>query len=107
MKKTREELIQEIDNQLREKIPGATFGFTQPIEMRVDELVAGVKADVAVLLYGDEMPVLQKNAKKIEDLLGGIQGAAMSKPTINLIWRRNDPAETGKRWPAMESMPNR
>lgn len=76
VKKTREELIQEIDDQLRQKVPGATFGFTQPIEMRVDELVAGVKADVAVLLYGDELPVLQKTAKRIEDLLGEIPGAA-------------------------------
>jgi cobalt-zinc-cadmium resistance protein CzcA len=75
-KKTREELIKEIDDQLREKVPGATFGFTQPIEMRVDELVAGVKADVAVLLYGDDLKVLQRNAKEIEDLLGSIPGAA-------------------------------
>jgi heavy metal efflux system protein len=39
---------------LNNRVPGAAFAFTQPIEMRVDELVAGVKADVAVLLYGEE-----------------------------------------------------
>src|SRR5204862_5913467 len=50
--------------------------FTQPIEMRVDELVAGVKADVAVLLYGDNLEVLRKKGKEIEAVLADIHGAA-------------------------------
>ncbi len=53
--KTRDELIEEMSTQLNSQVPGVAFGFTQPIEMRVDELVAGVKADVAVLLYGDDL----------------------------------------------------
>ena len=40
---------------LNRSVPGVAFGFTQPIEMRVDELVAGVKADVAASLYGDDL----------------------------------------------------
>src|SRR5262249_521558 len=55
--KSRVELIEEIGPQLKERVPGVVFGFTQPIEMRVDELVAGVKADVAVLLYGYDLDV--------------------------------------------------
>ncbi len=47
---TRDDLIEEMSTVLNERVPGVAFGFTQPIEMRVDELVAGVKADVAVLL---------------------------------------------------------
>ena len=47
-------------------MPGTAFAFTQPIEMRVDELVAGVKADVAVLLYGDDLEVLGHKGKEIE-----------------------------------------
>ncbi len=43
--------------------------YTQPIEMRVDELVAGVKADVAVLLYGDDLEVLGSKGKEIEAVL--------------------------------------
>lgn len=73
--KTRDVLVQEMSNVLSDRVPGAVFGFTQPIEMRVDELVAGVKADVAVLLYGDELTVLNEQSQAIERLLRGISGA--------------------------------
>jgi cobalt-zinc-cadmium resistance protein CzcA len=56
-------------------VPGCAFAITQPIEMRVDELVAGVKADVAVLLYGDDLTVLARKAKEIERVLKTIPGA--------------------------------
>lgn len=73
--KTRDELIQEMSDLLNDQVPGVAFGFTQPIEMRVDELVAGVKADVAVLLYGDELQVLADKGKEIESVLRQIPGA--------------------------------
>ena len=73
--KSRDELIGEMSEQLESQVPGVAFGFTQPIEMRVDELVAGVKADVAVLLYGDDLEVLAAKGKEIERVLRGIAGA--------------------------------
>ncbi len=73
--KTRDQLIEEISAQLTENVPGAVFAFTQPIEMRVDELVAGVKAEVAILLYGDDLNVLATKAKEIERTLKTIPGA--------------------------------
>ncbi len=73
---TRDDLIAEMDEQLSSRVPGVAFGFTQPIEMRVDELVAGVKSDVAVLLYGDDLGVLAQTSKTIESVLQGIPGAA-------------------------------
>ncbi len=73
--KTRDELITQMSEELNANVPGVAFGFTQPIEMRVDELVAGVKADVAVLLYGDDMEVLGAKGKEIEALLRSIPGA--------------------------------
>jgi len=73
--KTRERLIEEISERLNERVPGCAFAITQPIEMRVDELVAGVKADVAVLLYGDDLTVLARKAKEIERVLKTIPGA--------------------------------
>ncbi|MGE3778874.1 MAG: efflux RND transporter permease subunit [Pirellulaceae bacterium] len=73
--KTRDQLIEEMSAALNTRIPGAAFGFTQPIEMRVDELVAGVKADVAVLLYGDDLNVLGATSKDIERVLRNIPGA--------------------------------
>ncbi len=74
--KTRDELIEQMSVELKANVPGVAFGFTQPIEMRVDELVAGVKADVAVLLYGDDMEVLGSKGKEIEAVLRSIPGAA-------------------------------
>ena len=74
-RKTRDELITEMSAQLETRVPGVAFGFTQPIEMRVDELVAGVKADVAVLLYGDDLAILGRLGKEIERVLRDIEGA--------------------------------
>ncbi len=74
--KSRDELVKEMSDVLNGQVPGCAFAFTQPIEMRVDELVAGVKADVAVLLYGDDLQVLAKKGKEIESVLASIPGAA-------------------------------
>lgn len=73
--KTRDELIKEMSDLLNDQVPGVAFGFTQPIEMRVDELVAGVKADVAVLLYGDDLQILADKSKEIESVLRQVPGA--------------------------------
>ena len=73
--KTRDELIEELSVVLNDQVPGVAFGFTQPIEMRVDELVAGVKADVALLLYGDDMQVLGEKGRELETMLRTIPGA--------------------------------
>ncbi len=70
---SRDDLITEMDEALNSRVPGVAFGFTQPIEMRVDELVAGVKSDVAVLLYGDDLNVLAKKSKEIEGVLQSIR----------------------------------
>jgi cobalt-zinc-cadmium resistance protein CzcA len=92
--KTRDELIEAMSAELEEHVPGVNFGFSQPIEMRVDELVAGVKADVAVLLYGDDLEVLGRKGKEIEAVLRGIPGAADVKadfqaniPTLRISTR--------------------
>ena len=89
--KTRDQLIEEMDAVLTANVAGVAFGFTQPIEMRVDELVAGVKADVAVLLYGDELEILNEKGKEIESVLRSIPGAVDVKadyqanlPTIRI-----------------------
>jgi heavy metal efflux system protein len=90
---TRDDLIEELDEALSSQVPGVAFGFTQPIEMRVDELVAGVKADVAVLLYGNDMAVLGEKAKEIERVLKTIPGSADVKADYqaNLATLRIEP----------------
>jgi len=74
--RSRDELSKEMEQVLKSRVPGANFAATQPIEMRVNELVAGVKADVAVLLYGDDLNVLAEKAKAIEQVLRSIHGSA-------------------------------
>ena len=73
---TRDTLIESFSKELNNSISGAVFGFTQPIEMRVDELVAGVKADVAVLIYGDDLQELARLSKKVVDVVQKIPGHA-------------------------------
>jgi cobalt-zinc-cadmium resistance protein CzcA len=74
--KSRDELVEEMREILDQYVPGCAFAYTQPIEMRVDELVAGVKADVAVLIYGDDLAELGRLGKRVEELLRRIPGAA-------------------------------
>lgn len=68
-------LIEQIHNKLS-KIPGNNYEFTQPIEMRFNELISGVRSDLAVKIYGDNYDVMQKTAQKIGDVLIRIQGSA-------------------------------
>jgi cobalt-zinc-cadmium resistance protein CzcA len=55
---------------------GPRFSFSQPIKLRLDEMSSGVRADVAVKLFGDDLKTLQKKAQEIEKLLKSIPGAA-------------------------------
>ncbi|RLS34756.1 MAG: efflux RND transporter permease subunit [Planctomycetota bacterium] len=84
---SRDELVERMSEALSAAAPGANFGFSQPIEMRVDELVAGVKSDVAVLLYGDDLDTLGELGKQIERVLRGIPGAV----DVRADWQANVP----------------
>jgi hypothetical protein len=84
---TRDRLVERMSTSLSDAVPGANFGFSQPIEMRVDELVAGVKADVAVLIYGDDLDTLGNLGKQIEGALREIRGAA----DVRADWQANVP----------------
>jgi cobalt-zinc-cadmium resistance protein CzcA len=72
---TKEELIAAMEQAIR-KIPGNNYEFTQPIQMRFNELISGVRADVAVKVFGDDMDILFTVAEQIEKLLGTVAGAA-------------------------------
>ncbi|MBX3367409.1 MAG: efflux RND transporter permease subunit [Phycisphaeraceae bacterium] len=71
---TREELVREMDHALRD-LPGQRVAFTQPIEMRMNEMSAGIKADVGIKLYGDDLSVLTNKSGEIAAVLEGIKGA--------------------------------
>jgi cobalt-zinc-cadmium resistance protein CzcA len=72
---SKEELIEEIRRVMAET-PGIAFGFTQPIEMRVSEMLTGTRGDVAVKLFGTDLNQLNAKAKEIESALKSITGAA-------------------------------
>jgi cobalt-zinc-cadmium resistance protein CzcA len=99
---TRDALIEEIDKLLAENVPGVKFGFSQPVEMRVNELVAGVKSDVAALLYGTDLDVLRQKAGEIERVLARIPGAKDVRtpttgrlPMLRIAVRRDQLARYG------------
>ena len=59
-----------------EEIPGNNYEFTQPIQMRFNELISGVRSDLAVKVYGDDLDVLLTVAEQIEALVADVPGAA-------------------------------
>lgn len=71
----RMELVGKIEKALRE-IPGNNYEFTQPIQMRFNELISGVRSDVAVKIFGDEMQVLAESGIEIEKVLKKVTGAS-------------------------------
>jgi cobalt-zinc-cadmium resistance protein CzcA len=73
--KTKEELIEAFDERLKE-IPGVVYNFTQPLAMRLDEVISGVRSDVAVKLFGDDPERLEQEAEKIQRVLARIPGSA-------------------------------
>uniref|UniRef100_UPI004048E6DE CusA/CzcA family heavy metal efflux RND transporter n=1 Tax=Roseivirga sp. TaxID=1964215 RepID=UPI004048E6DE len=70
----REELANKMAEAL-EVIPGVTFGFQQPIQMRFNELMTGVRQDVAVKIYGEDLNELSEYAEQIGRLASGVEGA--------------------------------
>lgn len=58
------------------KVPGNNYEFTQPIQMRFNELISGVRSDVAVKVFGDDMAVMENTAEQISQVLEAIPGAA-------------------------------
>lgn len=80
---TKEQLIEKMSEKLEREVPGAaSFGFMQPIEMRVNELIAGTRGDVAVKLFGDDLDVLAEKGEEINRVLGSIQGASENKAEV-------------------------
>ena len=75
------ELIDALDQELS-KIPGLNYDFTQPMAMRVDETVSGVKADLAIKIFGDDFATLNNLAEQVVRLVGSVRGAA--DPQIEL-----------------------
>jgi cobalt-zinc-cadmium resistance protein CzcA len=72
---SKEELIEAVDRELS-KIPGIDYNFTQPMAMRVDETVSGVKADLAIKIFGDDFNTLDSLSQQVLRALSSVRGAA-------------------------------
>jgi cobalt-zinc-cadmium resistance protein CzcA len=73
--KPKVEVVKDLER-LAAGVPGNNYEFTQPIQMRFNELISGVRSDVAVKVYGDDLGTLDTVAAQIETVLGSVPGAA-------------------------------
>lgn len=72
---SKEALVAALSETMEERIPGAIFSFSQPIELRVAELISGVRSDIAIQLYGDDLDLLKRKADEIVRAVQEIPGA--------------------------------
>lgn len=91
---SKDELVSEMEEALGDLV-GNLYEFSQPIELRFNELIAGVRGDVAVKLYGDDLTAITAAANEVASVLGGIDGAADVKvqqvsgfPTLDIAFDR-------------------
>jgi cobalt-zinc-cadmium resistance protein CzcA len=77
-RKSRDELLAAVQEVVG-KIPGNNYEFSQPIQLRFNELISGVRSDVAVKIFGDDMGVLNKTAEEVSSKLQKIPGASEVK----------------------------
>jgi len=71
----REALVRAVDERLKAAVPGAIFSYSQPIELRVAELISGVRSDVALHIYGDDLALLKRRADEAVQIIQGVRGA--------------------------------
>ena len=89
--KTKTDLVREMEESL-EELPGNNYEFTQPIQMRFNELISGVRADLGIKVFGDDLDQLVVTANQIHQVLSKVPGAADARveqvtglPTLSVI----------------------
>ena len=100
-RKSKQDLVRELEAAAAE-IPGNNYEFTQPIQMRFNELISGVRADLAVKIYGDDLDTLATLGEELEQVLSRIAGAAdvateqiTGLPTLSVVPDRERLARYG------------
>lgn len=77
--KDKEKLVEKMEKAVS-VIPGMNFSFSQPIELRVNELIAGVRSEVAIKIFGEDLNVLKEKADEIAQVVSKVRGARDVKP---------------------------
>jgi len=108
--KPRDELIGEIETAVRQ-LPGNNYEFTQPIEMRFNELISGVRADLGIKVFGDDLDRLVASAEEILAVVQGIDGAADARieqveglPVLSVVPKRIELARYGLDLQALQDL---
>jgi len=99
---SQEELMEKMRQRLEESMPGVAFNFTQPIAELIDELISGVKSQIAIKLFGDDIDKLKENADEIAKVMSTIKGTAdlrveqvSGQPYLHIEIDRNEIARYG------------
>jgi cobalt-zinc-cadmium resistance protein CzcA len=99
---SREELAEKMQTELENNIPGATFGFQQPIQMRFNELMSGARQDVVVKIFGEDLNTLSAYAARIGKIAAATKGAtdvyveqATGLPQVIVNFKRDKIAQYG------------
>ncbi len=100
--RNREDLIAKMEQAILAAVPGVALGFTQPIEMRFNELIAGSRSDLAIKIFGEDLEVLRERAERVAQVLHKVRGAADVKveqvaglPLLRVIVDREQIARYG------------
>jgi heavy metal efflux system protein len=95
----KEELIAAMNRELEAKIPGAIWGFSQPIEDNMEEAVSGVKGELATKIYGDDLRTLEQKADQIATIMRAVKGIedlgvfrVLGQPNLNITVDRHQAA---------------
>lgn len=99
--KTKDELMAKMEEAVT-VIPGIEFELTQPIQMRTNELITGIKQDVAIKIYGNDLTQLTLSANKVAQLIKGVEGVTdpfveqvTGLPQIQVVYNRDQLAKYG------------
>ncbi len=99
---TKEDLIAKFNEALEREVPGNVFSYSQPIELRVQELIAGVRSDLAITLFGEDLETLRRVGEQITAVVRRVPGAADVKleqtgglPYLRVKIRRDEIARYG------------
>ncbi|WP_425391970.1 CusA/CzcA family heavy metal efflux RND transporter [Ekhidna sp.] len=99
---TKDELIDQIKDKLDEQLVGVNLVFTQPVELRFNELLEGVREDIAVKLYGEDLEVLATKVQEMAEIISTVPGAGdvnaertSGLPQMTVNYNRNKIAQYG------------
>jgi cobalt-zinc-cadmium resistance protein CzcA len=73
--KNQQQLVELIDQELSD-LPGMNMVFTQPIEMRFNEMISGIRTDLGIKIFGDDLEVLKQKSDQVSEIVGQIEGVA-------------------------------